>query len=473
MRHQLRCGLILSFIALMATSLDAKESAAPHAPPAASEAAVPSPALADYIAQPDASYRWRKRSEGQLGNGTYVEIILTSQTWRDIVWKHQLFIYRPSVVESKAQAMLLIAGGRWRDSLEDPPDAAADKLPGEANAVATVAEMMRAPVAVLLQVPEQPLFGGMVEDEIISHTFAEFMKTGDAQWPLLLPMVKSAVRGMDAVQEFVEAEWGYKIEDFLVTGASKRGWTTWLTAAVDPRVNALAPMVIDMLNMRAHMDLQELSFGGYSEQIRDYTDKNLQHEQDSERAVALRAIVDPFSYRQQLRQPKLIILGTNDRYWPVDALNLYWNDLAGEKYILYVPNNGHGIRDYARVLGTTSALHEHVSGKKPLPKLSWNFADRGDALRLEVSSDTRPVAVTSWTTTSKTRDFREATWVSRAARRNEGADPTYVIDLEKPTDGFAAVFAEAQFNDRAMPFYLSTNLQVVHAASAGSDAGGN
>jgi PhoPQ-activated pathogenicity-related protein len=455
----------------MATSLDAKESAAPNTPPAASAAAVPSPALPDYVAQPDASYRWRKRSEGKLANGTYVELILTSQTWRDIVWKHQLFIYRPSVVESKSQAMLLIAGGRWRDSLENSP-ADGDKLPGEANAVATVAEMMRAPVAVLLQVPEQPLFGGMVEDEIISHTFAEFMKTGDAQWPLLLPMVKSAVRGMDAVQEFAKAEWGYEIEDFLVTGASKRGWTTWLTAAVDPRVNALAPMVIDMLNMRAHMDLQELSFGGYSEQIRDYTDKNLQHEQDSERAVALRAIVDPFSYRQQLRQPKLIILGTNDRYWPVDALNLYWNDLAGEKYILYVPNNGHGIRDYARVLGTTSALHEHVSGKKPLPRLNWNFADRGDTVRLTLSSDTRPVTVLSWTTKSDTRDFREANWISRAADHSNATANDFVVEMKKPASGFAAVFAEAQFNGRAMPFYLSTNLQVVEARSP-ADAGGN
>jgi PhoPQ-activated pathogenicity-related protein len=469
MRHAFGLSLFLIFSVAIALRLDAKESDSAAVPAAR---VVPSPALAEYIAQPDATYRWQKRREGKLNQGTYTELILASQTWRDIVWKHQLFIYRPSVVESTSQALLLIAGGRWRDALETPPDPASDKLPGEAHVVAVVAEMMRAPVAVLLQVPEQPLFGGMVEDEIISHTFAEYMKTGDAQWPLLLPMVKSAVRGMDAVQEFAKAEWQLDIEHFLVTGASKRGWTTWLTAAVDPRVNALAPMVIDMLNMRAHMDLQELSFGGYSEQIRDYTDKGLQHQQDSERAVALRAIVDPFSYRQQLQQPKLIILGTNDRYWPVDALNLYWNDLAGEKFILYVPNNGHGIRDHSRVLGTVSALHEHVTGKKTLPKLHWNFADLGDTLRLELSSDTRPEAVTAWTTKSASRDFREANWISRAARRNNDTEGSFVVELKKPASGFAALFAEAQFHGRTMPFYLSTNLQVVSAA-ASTEAGGN
>jgi PhoPQ-activated pathogenicity-related protein len=469
MRQQRTIHVLLIVIAViaMSTPLQAKEPAQAAAP------AVPSPALSEYVAQPDVSYQWRKRREGKLGAGTYAELILTSQTWRDIPWKHQLFIYRPSVVDSPSQAMLLIAGGRWNDELEEAPNGTNDKMPDEAKVVAALAESMRSPVAVLLQVPEQPLFGDMVEDEIISYTFAEFMKSGDANWPLLLPMVKSAVRGMDAVQEFAKAEWQIDIEHFLVTGASKRGWTTWLTSAVDPRVNALAPMVIDMLNMRAHMDLQRISFGGYSEQISDYTDKGLQDQQDSDRAVALRAIVDPYSYRQQLQQPKLIILGTNDRYWPVDALNLYWNELSGEKYILYVPNNGHGIRDYSRVLGTVSALHERVTANKPLPKLAWNFVDRGDSVRLEVTSDTKPATVTSWSTTSATRDFREAKWVSRAAERDPAHDQAFVIELKKPVSGFAAVFAEVQFNGRSMPFYLSTNLQVVPGPVGASAAGAN
>ena len=244
---------------------------------------VPAPALEQYVAKPDASYSWKKRREGKLGTGTFVELTLTSQTWRDIPWKHQLFIYRPSNLAANAQAMLLIAGGSWNDSLAEPPCPGNDKMPGEATAVATLAELMRAPVAVLMQVPEQPLFGDKKEDEIISYTFVEYMKSGDAEWPLLLPMVKSAVRAMDAVQEFAKAEWQLDVQNFLVTGASKRGWTTWLTAAVDPRVNALAPMVINMLNMRQHMDLQKESFGGYSEQIADYTEKGLQNQQDTPR----------------------------------------------------------------------------------------------------------------------------------------------------------------------------------------------
>ena len=36
-----------------------------------------------------------------------------------------------------------------------------------------------------------------------------------------------------------------------MTGASKRGWTTWTIGAVDKRVKAMAPLVLDCLNMRA------------------------------------------------------------------------------------------------------------------------------------------------------------------------------------------------------------------------------
>jgi PhoPQ-activated pathogenicity-related protein len=313
----------------------------------------------------------------------------------------------------------------------------------------------------------------MVEDEIISHTFAQFMKTNDVEWPLLLPMVKSVVRAMDAIEEFAKAEWQLNVEHFLVTGASKRGWTTWLTGAVDPRVNAIAPMVIDMLNMKPHMKLQEASFGGYSEQIHDYTDKGLQDHMDSDRGDALRSIVDPYSYRGQLKQPKLIILGTNDRYWPVDALNLYWDDLEGEKYVLYVPNNGHGLRDHLRLVGTVCALHEHVTGGKSLPKLSWSFEDRGDSLRLELSTDTKPEAVRSWTAASETRDFRQSRWDSKTVASDDGEARQFVIEIEKPAHGFAAVFAEAQFNGQPMPFYLSTNLRVLPGLEAAASAGGN
>lgn len=42
-------------------------------------------------------------------------------------------------------------------------------------------------------------------------------------------MVKSAVKAMDALSEWNLSLGREKLEKFTVTGASKRGWTTWIT----------------------------------------------------------------------------------------------------------------------------------------------------------------------------------------------------------------------------------------------------
>jgi PhoPQ-activated pathogenicity-related protein len=427
---------------------------------AAEATAVKGP-LADYVAKADDSYKWTKRVGGKLGAGDFAELTLTSQTWKNIVWKHQLFVYKPANVSIASQALLWIEGGRWNDNLAAP---ATDGVPNSrARLLAAVGDQLQSPVALLLHVPQQPIFDGMVEDEIISHTFAQFLLSGDSEWPLLLPMVKSAVRAMDAVQEFAGQEWKLDIEHFTMTGASKRGWTTWLTSAVDPRVTALAPMVIDMLNMAPQMKHQVESFGTYSEQIEDYTSKGLQNFLNTPRGKLLATIVDPFSYRQHLSQPKLIILATNDRYWPLDALNLYWEQLTGEKYILYVPNNGHGIKDIPRVVGGLSALHQHAANGKKLPKLDWRFTEENGKLRLRFTSDTRPDRIQVWTAKSDTRDFRNSEFSSHLMSAEGDA---HLYELAVPESGYVALLGEAVFNGQPVPFHLSTNVRIVGNAAA-------
>ncbi|MFV2069761.1 MAG: PhoPQ-activated protein PqaA family protein, partial [Pirellulales bacterium] len=200
-------------------------------------AEVTSGPLAEYVAKDDASYGWVKLREGKFGSTSFTELILTSQTWRDIVWKHQLYILRPSKLsDGPQQGVLVISGGGWRDAYEHPEGPL--KMPKEAALFAMIADTFQSPVVVLKQVPQQPLFGGKVEDAIIAMTFENFVKTGDVEWPLLLPMVKSAVRAMDAAQEICRSEWDVDVPAFTVTGASKRGWTTWLTGAADKRATA-------------------------------------------------------------------------------------------------------------------------------------------------------------------------------------------------------------------------------------------
>jgi len=420
--------------------------------------------LAEYVEKPDASYRWKKIREGNLGPTSYAELILTSQTWREIVWKHQLFVIKPSTVTADTKhALLFIAGGNWREELAN--EKAEVKLPREAALLASVAEQLKSPVAILLHVPQQPIFAGKTEDAIISYTFEEYFKSRDTEWPLLLPMVKSAVRGMDAVQEFCNAHWSLKLDAFTVSGGSKRGWTTWLTGATDRRVTAIAPMVIDMLNLAPQMKHQVATWGKPSEMVADYTRRGLHQMLDTPRGKDLLSIVDPYSYREQLTQPKLIVLGTNDPYWPLDALNLYWEGLMGPKHILYIPNNGHGLRDVPRLVGGLTALHQHAVVGRPLPKLDWKFVEEDGKLRLVVKSDRAVQRVEAWTASSTTRDFRQSAWKSQTADRN---GDSHVCELGVPSEGCAALFGEVVFaGESDSPFFLSTNVRIVGPGGPG------
>ena len=182
-----------------------------------------------YVAADDGAYAWEEVSRSDLpGGAAAYRLRLTSQQWRETTWRHTLYVVAPERIETHPTLVLLVVAG--------------DSGGGDALLYgAAIAGGIGAPVAVLHDIPNQPLLGGLREDALIAETFARYMETGDAGWPLLLPMVRSAVRAMDAVEEFVEAELSVPVSGFVVTGGSKRGWTTWLTAAVDGRVQAIAP----------------------------------------------------------------------------------------------------------------------------------------------------------------------------------------------------------------------------------------
>lgn len=416
--------------------------------------------LARYVADADNAHAWEVRAEGEVGDGSrYVELLLTSQTWRGIAWRHQLYIIKPgTLAEGASQGLLMIDSGRWEPALAEPPGDD-EPLPRNADLFIGLAEHLGTPVAVLRQVPFQPLFDGLTEDRLIAHTFEQFLQTGEDDWPLLLPMVNSAVRAMDTIQAHAAEAWDLQLESFTLTGASKRGWTTWLTAAVDPRVSALAPMVIDMLNTAEHLDHARASWGEHSDSISPYTDLALHERLDSARGQRLLDAVDPFRHRERLTQPKLIILGTNDEYWPVDALNLYWDGLQGNNRVLYVPNNSHRLDDYERVVAGVIALHQEAAGESPMPELSWRHEQDADGLTLHVHSDPSPDTVRLWTAQSDSRDLRAAHWSAVELEVSNGR-ASHRVDA--PATRHRAVFAEVEYStDREVPLFLSTTLRVL------------
>jgi PhoPQ-activated pathogenicity-related protein len=453
---------LLTLTTLLAVTAAWAQSPAPAPAPA------PDETLASYVGRPDPSFAWNVHARFERGGTEVVELRLTSQTWRGIEWRHRLYLIKPANADlTSGNGVVMVAGGRWRPQYADEVDR---RLPRGALLYLRIAEQLESVVAIIAQVPFQPLFGH-TEDELIAHSFEQYLASGDADWPLLLPMVRSVVSAIDAVQAFTASEWDLALERFTVFGGSKRGWTTWLTGAVDPRVIAIAPLVIDVLNFAEHLPHQTDVWGEPSEDISPYTRRGLDRVLSTEEGTALRAIVDPYSYRDRLTLPKLIVLGTNDSYFPLASANLYWPELEGSKYLLYLPNNQHSLRDLGRMLPTINQLHRHVTVGARMPDLAWEFLDTPAGPALCMRSDIEPRNVRVWIAESDSTDFRDARWSSRRMRSR---GDTQVFTLQRQRATYAAMFGEFEYGP-AERYHLTTNVRIVGPDVPGrephSDAG--
>src|SRR5688572_25456161 len=107
------------------------------------------PELDAYLKRPDPSYAWSLKEPG-LGA---LHLRMTSQTWRNVRWTHDIVVMDSSEdSKSKDAAILYITGG-----IPNQADLS------EAERLSKLANM---PVALLFQIPNQPLWG-MTEDDLI------------------------------------------------------------------------------------------------------------------------------------------------------------------------------------------------------------------------------------------------------------------------------------------------------------------
>ncbi len=400
----------------------------------------PENALTNYINNNDKTYSWELREEFKSDGLDVAVLKLTSQKWREHVWRHQLTVISPGTVNSDG-ALLFITGGSNR--------AGEPNWKGKDNEIfgilAMIAGKNNSVVAILSQVPNQPLYDDLTEDALISFTLHNFKNDRDFTWPLLFPMTKSVIRAMDAVQEYSEQKLNRKISGFVVSGASKRGWTTWLTGSQDKRVIAIAPMVIDVLNMPVNIPYQKEVWGDYSEQIEDYVKLGIAQDLGSREGTEIATMIDPYSYRATLTMPKLIIIGTNDEYWPVDAVKKYLSDIPGENYLHYEPNVGHGLGDGTGAMKALSAFFNLSVNKKQHPACDWQVTSDTEKTGLTVKASSGLDEVNLWVCDSPDRDFRDNQFFEKNI---EFSDPgSIIVNVDHPESGFRAFYLELVYPD--------------------------
>jgi len=419
--------------------------------------------LDEYVAAADPAYSFSlARQVAGEGHTVYV-IDLISQSWLDphevdrTVWQHWLTIIRPHEVATDT-ALLFIGGGRNSASA---PDGAPEHLIETAMRTQSV-------VAQLGQVPNQPLtFHGdgepRVEDDLIAYGWDQFLHTGDATWLARLPMTKSAVRAMDAVQEFLASDeaGNLDITGFVVAGGSKRGWTTYTTAAVDTRVVGMVPIVIDLLNVVPSFEHHWQAYGFWAPAVGDYVHHGIMDWTDTPEYEALLDVVEPYSYRDRYTMPKLIMNATGDQFFLPDSSQFYYADLPDPKRLRYVPNADHGMGDTDAPISIASFFLATALGM-PLPEYTWEFPAAGT---IRVRTPHQPVSVKLWEAHNpEARDFRVdtigKTWT--ATELSDEGGGVYTGDVQIPQQGWRAYMIELMWiGPGEVPFKFTTPVRVV------------
>jgi PhoPQ-activated pathogenicity-related protein len=447
-------NLIVAFVLILA--------AVCRQPEPQSVASEPLGALKSFVQNKD-DFSFEIKDSTRVTGASCYRIRMNSGKWlndslvNEPLWWHWLDVIVPDERDSQS-ALLFIGGGTRFDSIWE-----IDSL-SLAKAVQT-----KSVIAHISNIPFQPLTYiatdtvTRYEDDLIAYGWDKYLSGGaqekDLNWLARFPMTRAVVRGMDVVETLTAAK-SNPVTSFVVSGASKRGWTTWTTAAVDDRVIGMAPLVIDLLNLVPSFNHHHKAYGAWSPAVAEYENFGIMDWMGSEEFDRMLDHVEPYEFREVFTMPKLIVNGTLDEFFLPDSWQFYWDSIPGPKALQYVPNGNHGLAGSYNTENVFSFFNS-VIHDEPLPKMDWKVTDTSFDVAVDPNSD---YEIALWQiTNTEARDFRiwvvGKTWEKTVLEKNE----TGIYSIPAPSaDGYTASFVEVTFNkDSQHPITLSTGSKVL------------
>lgn len=375
---------------------------------------------------------------------------MVSQVWEPAPvvephrWEHEVELHIPhNAVPGKA---LLVVNNGVRFGPAQTPDYTREAL-------REVALKARMAVVMISDVPNQYVTFNdnekpLREDDAVAHTWAHALRGAAPELPLHVPMAAAASRAMDLAEQELEKQ-GLTVDRFIITGASKRGWSAWLTALADERVMAIVPSVIDVADTSDMLAGLRKRYGGHWPlALGSYQQAGVLQQLGTPAFERLMAMMDPMQYLnekgQRLAIPKYLVSASGDDFFAPDPVTDYQQRLPGQTSLRVLPNSDHGGVRQAVVSTLVPALTRLRDGT-PLPSVQVSAS--GHAGQMSVGFSEPPVAVKLWTASnSHDRDFRYACGV-RYQSETLAPMQSFTLRHTAPAVGWQAQFIEAKFAD--------------------------
>ena len=409
--------------------------------------------IKDFISKQETASKWSVDEQKDTPQTTTYILNVTSQTFEGRQWEHSVIVIIPKTIKMKNTAILMNFQGDMPKN--DDLGSYIDMLSSMAGCV----------FIGLWNVPNGKQ--GLSPDANIAESLKQSIATEDFTKPMHLPMTKSIIKTMDAVDEFMKSTEKDMITKYIITGGSKNGWTCWLAAASeDKRIAGIAPIVFDFLDMNRQLQHQKEIYGDYSEKISDYTSRGIQDFVKTENGQKILSIIDPISYVDKITVPKLIINATNDSFWTFDSANIYWDKLKGDNYLIYMPNMDHGIGrngtaikplDLLPIANTLINFTAKCSGNGNMVNLKWEWKEEGEKMICEVTSLDDSINIfniRTFVAKSENKDFRKAEFIPIPGTQNE--DGSFSIAIEKSKDSYQAGVTQITVKDNEISYSVYT-----------------
>ncbi len=378
-------------------------------------------------------------------------------------WVHRVELLVPDHPQP-GPALLVInngvaaaGGGRPASLATDLPIDTLETLAGTLGmAVVSIADVP--PQA--MQLPGDPV--ERTEDDLVAASWKRLLDdpATHARWPLQVPMTMAAVRALDFADQHLPVAMR---PSYVATGASKRGWATWLLPLVDARVSHIVPFVMEMNWEVLAPHIRQIYGGRWPIALQPYVQHGVTGAIGTDSFRQLMQIIDPYRFLgtlagDRLALPKLLVNASGDDFFPPDASEAYLGALPGPTAVRVAPNSSHGgIRQY--VLPTLLPALRRWRAGDALPELHTTWLPEGNHFQVEFGPE-RPQKATLWQAhNQQSRDFRYACDVRYVGQPVVlPAQGALRVDLVIPDQGWSASFVEFQYSDGTV---LTTPVRVL------------
>jgi len=86
------------------------------------------------------------------------------------------------------------------------------------------------------------------------------------------------------------------------------------------------------------------------------------------------ANIDPFSYRERLTMPKLVVNSADDEFFMNDNTHYWWNDMPGPKHWMLMPNAEHAtVTGLGEELPAIKTFMNAVLKENEIPEFTWEI----------------------------------------------------------------------------------------------------